>query len=282
MTVQSRTNSKRAKRLFWLPSSHLREPILRHILRILIVAVSVQFLAMRAEARARTFCIAFQSVPAFRQGKLQASSIAYLKVNEAHYRVVGILGRSYSEVYLAETTNGRRVVIKIMKIPAASAGLAKTLFLHAIESLYLENARVAFYRESGYPTPKILDMQYTSGEFTVVKAYVEGLTYLELSRGEGPSPTGATREDLISDGQKRMTMLKDMVTDPILGFWPWLEGHRRDFEAKFPAMAQLRQIIDDNPEAAITEELSTASAESEVRAFNMLLRKSGRWVLYDP
>lgn len=244
--------------------------------------IVLQAVSPRTSAQTRGLCDAFSGIRAYRESKLKPVDVRVMTVHTKSFTVLGLLGESTSQVYLATAPNGRHVAIKKMKVPTPKDGFEDEMIQETLSTLYLENARIEYYRSHRYATPKILGMQLLMDEIIVVKAYLEGITYRELRQDGAQILNSSLQYDLLNEVEVGLTELKELATHPIDGFWPWLQQHRFDYETKYPAMAEIRKRIDAYSTAAITEDYSTNAAVMELRPGNMLLRRSGRWILFDP
>jgi hypothetical protein len=205
-------------------------------------------------------------IQSYRDAHLTPSTLHQVSVQGRNYDVIGMLGESSFEVYLARDPGGKLVVIKRM-IPRDFVLTKRGSRMQAndLEWIQLEALKTQFFIEKGFDLPKIIDIEISDSVGYMVKEYRLGLTadeYKELRR------KGAVSGDLhvLYDNIRNMQKVYREA------FVPWLKSKGLE-NIRLPFVNGLD--INANREKLLVK--------GDIVDRNMLYdAETGQWIAFDP
>ncbi len=205
---------------------------------------------------------------------IQSTERKEFKVGSEKYRVLGLLGKCTSQVYLVEDTQGKQWVLKEDKSLPRQA------------RAYYQIAATQFYLEHGVIVPHFHSIEIEPERILIVVEYFEGL----LSKESGPLidkiPNLQIREAIAAKREKSLQKMQQIFGSTDLGFKQshfqvWLEKNRERLHEMFPVLRDFYFAIQTQP---INRGAWMRLSEiGDVFDSNLLLKFDCQdWLLFDP
>jgi hypothetical protein len=182
-------------------------------------------------------------------------------VNTHRYEILNKLGESNSAVYLARSDNGKFFSIKMNK-PEARPDNGVPSWMEQV--WWYEKYKTRFYESKKFPVAHIHEVTAIDYSPIIVKEYIFGLNYNEISKNKSLFPNG--------EAQKIMNELFTVMSDfrnIEKEFKPWMEKMNYD-----PRRVLSNQSL---------EKTFNMMDEGDVRDDNFIYDVvRGQWVCIDP